>query len=82
MIIDIFDGENSCEEAISIIDENIVYHKGELVKDEEFDGSLFHEGKGIHFFITRAEAEKTVFDFFIREDEPDEEVEVDNENGN
>ena len=59
LVIDIFDGDNSCEEAVCIDDENKIYHKGELVKDEkEFDASLLHDGKGIHFFITRAEAER------------------------
>jgi len=74
LILDIFDGESTCEEAISIRDENIIYHKGELVKDEEeFDNSLLHNGTGIHFFITRAEAERA--EFVVEDDEPNEEDE-------
>ena len=80
LILDIFDGENSCDEAISIDDETIIYHKGELVKDkEEFDSSLLHSGAGIYFFITRAEAEKA--EFKIKDEESDDESEEDENNG-
>lgn len=72
LIIDIFDGDNSCEEAVCIDDENKIYHKGELLKDEEeFDASLLHDGKGIHFFITRAEAERA--EYKINDEESEEE---------
>lgn len=80
LILDIFDGEKSCEEAISIDDETIIYHKGELVKDkEEFDSSLLHSGAGIYFFITRAEAEKA--EFKIEDEESDDESEEDENDG-
>ena len=72
VILNIFDGENECEEAICLYDDEIVYHKGERIKDEEeFDPSLLHDGTGIHFYITRAEAERADYSF----DEDDEEEE-------
>ena len=60
MVLEVFDSNGKCDEAVSIDDETLIYRKGELVKDEEeFDPSLLHDGAGIHFFITRAEAERS-----------------------
>ncbi len=81
LILDIFDGKNSCDEAISIRDKDKIYHKGEHVIDEElFDSSLLHSGTGIHFFITRAEAESAEFE--IEDEETDDESEKDENDGN
>lgn len=80
LILDIFDGENNCDEAISIDDETMIYRKGELVKDkEEFDPSLLHSGAGIYFFITRAEAERA--EYKIEDEESDDESEEDENDG-
>ena len=80
LVLDIFEGDTSCDEAVSIDDENLVFRKGELVKDnEEFDPSLLHNGEGIHFFITRAEAERAEFN--IEDEESDDESEEDENDG-
>ena len=72
VILNIFDGDNECEEAVCLYDDEIVYHKGERVKDEEeFDPSLLHDGTGIHFYITRAEAERA--DYTFDDDDEDDE---------
>lgn len=48
-----------CEEAVSAADEDFVYRKGETVYPEEaFDNHLLDDGSGIHFFLTRTEAEQ------------------------
>ena len=79
LVLDIFEGDTSCDEAVSIDDENLVFRKGELVKDnEEFDPSLLHNGEGIHFFITRAEAERAEFEI---DEETDDESEEDENDG-
>ena len=78
LVLDIFEGDTSCDEAVSIDDENLVFRKGELVKDnEEFDPSLLHNGEGIHFFITRAEAERAEFEIDKETDDESEEDEND-----
>ncbi len=70
-ILNIFDGEKECEEAVCLYDDEIIYHKGERTKDkEEFDPSLLHDGTGIHFYITRAEAERA--DYTFDDDEAEE----------
>ncbi len=81
LILDIYDGNNSCDEAVSIDDETLVFHKGELVKHkEEFDPSLLHNGSGIHFFITRGEAERAKYK--IEDEETDDEIEENEDCGN
>ena len=53
------DGKHK-DSAVSLSDESLIYNVGETVKipKNEFDGSLWHEGAGIHFFLTRGEAER------------------------
>ena len=53
------DGEHKGS-AVSLSDESLIYNVGETVKipENEFDGSLWHEGAGIYFFLTREEAER------------------------
>lgn len=46
--------------------------KGNVVRDtEEFDPSLLHDGEGIHFFLSRAEAER--FEYKSDKDKEDSE---------
>ncbi|MBR5426823.1 MAG: pentapeptide repeat-containing protein [Clostridia bacterium] len=70
-VLDIRDAENgSCEEAVSCCDRDLIYRKGETVYPEEpFDDRLLTDGSGIHFFLTRTEAEL----FEPGEDEDDSE---------
>lgn len=80
LVLAIFDGDTTCDEAVSIEDENLIFRQGELVKDsEEFDPSLLHNGAGIHFFITRAEAERAKYK--IEDEESDDESEEDENYG-
>ena len=53
------DGEHKGS-AVSLRDESLFYNVGEIVKipENKFDGSLWHEGAGIYFFLTRGEAER------------------------
>ena len=47
--------------AISCHDETFVYHKGKTVEVKDFNGSRFNEcSSGIHFFMTREEAENYI----------------------
>lgn len=71
LILEIYDGEETCDEAVNISDDKVIYHKGDYIKDEEeFDSSINHNGTGIHFYITRAEAERA--EFSISDDESEE----------
>ena len=57
-VLAIYDGENECTEAHSIYNNNFVYRVGEIVSVEDFDDNRLNEcSSGIHFFITRKEAE-------------------------
>lgn len=62
------------ESAVCIDDESIVFKVGETVKvpEEKFDPSLWHDGDGIHFFLTKGEAEE--FRNEVEEDEDDEDT--------
>lgn len=74
-ILEIYDGDKTCSEAVCLSDEELIYHKGDVVRDtEEFDPSLLHDGEGIHFFLSRTEAER----FEYKSDDDEEE---DDENG-
>ena len=68
-VLDIWDQDNEpCEEAVSCADEDVVYRKGETVyPEEEFDDHLLTDGSGIHFFLTRTEAE--LFEYEKDEDD-------------
>ena len=68
-VLDILNQENvSCSEAVSCADEDVVYRKGETVyPEEEFDDHLLTDGSGIHFFLTRTEAE--LFEYEKDEDD-------------
>ena len=56
---DITDSEgNKCEEAVSITDDSIIYRVGETVRpNAEFDNHMLIDGSGIHFYLTKTEAE-------------------------
>jgi hypothetical protein len=55
-VIEIFNSENG--EGISAYDSNIIYKVGKTIKPDKFDENRWDEcSNGIHFFITRAEAE-------------------------
>ncbi len=58
-VLDIWDQDGvPCDEAVSGAEEDFVYRKGETVYPrEDFDGDLLADGSGIHFFLTRTEAE-------------------------
>ena len=48
-------------EGISIYDPKVVYRKGETIRPDSWEENRFIEcGGGIHFYITRVEAEKHV----------------------
>ena len=56
-ILDIYSENNNCAEAVSFEDD-YTFRRGETIKDKQvFDSSLLHDGAGIHFFLSRAEAE-------------------------
>jgi len=59
VVIAIFDSQgNEVNETVSSRDSNFVYKKGETVKVDDFDEDRWNEcSTGIHFFITRREAE-------------------------
>ena len=60
VVIAIFDSQgNEVNETVSSRDSNFVYKKGETVKVNDFDEDRWNEcSTGIHFFITRREAEQ------------------------
>ena len=72
-ILDIWDQDGApCEEAVSGAEEDFVYRKGETVyPKEDFNDDLLTDGSGIHFFLTRTEAEL----YEIRDDDDDSEEE-------
>ncbi len=76
VVLDILTADNtSCEEAASGKDAGFIYRKGETVRpNEAFDGSLLKDGSGIHFFLTRTEAE--LFKCREEEDDPEEDEEA------
>jgi hypothetical protein len=48
-------------EAVSTYDQTFVYHKGEIVRPDKWDDDWTNEcSSGVHFFITREEAEAYV----------------------
>ena len=57
------DGSKSkCTEATSKRDSSFVYKVGEIVEVPDFDTNRFNEcSTGIHFFVTREEAEKYAY---------------------
>ena len=59
-VIAIYDEDgNEIESAISDNDRSFVYRTGEMVTPDSFDDNRWNEcSHGIHFFITRAEAEE------------------------
>ncbi len=68
-----------CEEAVSCADEDFVYRKGETAYPEEaFDDRLLTDGSGIHFFLTRTEAE--LFEYKKDEEDDVDRSEEDDEN--
>ncbi len=71
VVLDIRDEENEpCEEAVSCADGDFIYRTGETVYPKEaFDSHLLEDGSGIHFFLTRTEAEL----YEIRDDESKDE---------
>ena len=73
VVLDIRNEDNEpCEEAVSCADEDFIYRTGETVCPEEaFDGHLLENGSGIHFFLTRTEAEQ--FEFRTDDDDENEE---------
>lgn len=79
VVMEIRNQENeSCEEAVSLRDEEIVYRKGAKVYPKEaFDDHLLIDGSGIHFFLTRTEAEQ--FEFPKAEDGENEEDEAEDD---
>ena len=57
-VIAIYSGENEVKEAVSVHYSKFIYKLGETVKVDNFDEDRFNEcSAGIHFFITRQEAE-------------------------
>ncbi|MBR2560680.1 MAG: pentapeptide repeat-containing protein [Eubacterium sp.] len=76
-VLEIRDQDNEpCEEALSCADEDFVYRKGETVyPEEEFDDTMLTGGSGIHFFLTRTEAE--LFEYKKDEDDADQSEEDD-----
>ena len=72
LVLEIYDGDKTCSEAVCLSDEKMIYHKGDVVRDtEEFDPSLLHDGEGIHLFLSRAEAER--FEYKSNDDKEDSE---------
>ena len=69
-ILDIFDGESSSEEVNGLLGDEKINHKGERVMSENFDESLYHDGAGIHFCFSRAEAE--LIEYKEKEEDEDE----------
>ncbi len=53
-----FDFKENFDEAWSLVDENFVYKKGEWVEVKDFNENRWQDSTtGIHFWLTRAEAE-------------------------
>jgi len=63
VVLDIRDEDNEpCEAAVSCADGDFIYRTGETVYPKEaFDSHLLADGSGIHFFLTRTEAEQFKF---------------------
>ena len=59
VVLEIWDHSNEpCEEAVSGFESDFIYRKGETVYPKEaFDDKLLADGSGVHFFLTRTEAE-------------------------
>jgi hypothetical protein len=58
VVLAIYDGDEEVSEGWSTFDENFCYRVGETVKPDNWDEDWAVEcGGGIHFFITREEAE-------------------------
>ena len=58
-VIAIYDGEKEVDSGVSKYDPNFKYNVGEIVSVENFDDDRWDEcSTGIHFFITRKEAEE------------------------
>ncbi len=64
LVLDIRNPENEpCEEAVSLINKDFIYRKGGMAYPKEaFDEHLLTDGSGIHFFLTRREAELMEFE--------------------
>lgn len=87
-VLEIWNPDNEpCDTAVSCADEDFIYRKGEMVYPREaFDAHLLTSGSGIHFFLTRAEAEQYTIscgddddsddDFDEDEEEPDEKTDA------
>jgi hypothetical protein len=57
-VLAIYDGNKEIGEAESGYDYNFIYRTGEIIEVTDFDTDRWNEcAPGIHFFITRAEAE-------------------------
>ena len=57
-VLEIWDGKNKVKSGKSSRDKSFVYTVGETVKADTWDENRWEEcSSGIHFFITRAEAE-------------------------
>ena len=74
-VLEITDSEgNKCEEAVSITDDSIIYRVGETVRpNAEFDNHMLIDGIGIHFYLTRTEAED--LEIVSADDEEEEDCE-------
>jgi len=58
-VLGIWDGEKQVEEGISQYDKQLTYRVGDIVRPAAWDDNRWDEcSSGIHFFITRIEAEK------------------------
>lgn len=56
------DGTKSYDEAVSIHNNNFIYHVGQVIEVKDFDEDRWKEcATGIHFFITRDEAVRYSF---------------------
>ena len=72
LVLDIWDRDNEpCGEAVSGRDESFVYRKGETVLPaEDYNDYLLDDGSGIHFFLTRSEAEQ--YELSVEDGEKDD----------
>ncbi|MBQ3379904.1 MAG: pentapeptide repeat-containing protein [Clostridia bacterium] len=77
IVLDIWDKSGvPCDEAVSDADKDIIYRKGKTVYPRDaFDDDLLTDGSGIHFFLTRTEAEL----YEIGDDYDDEDDEYDDD---
>lgn len=57
-ILEIYDGENICDETTGLLGDEKSYRKGDLIKAKEYDESLYHNGAGIHFRLSKEEAKR------------------------